>query len=428
MINVMVFPCGSEIGLEVNNALKNNKSINLYGLNSVPCHGKMVYKNYLEGISFITESSFLDELNSIIDQNQIDIIVPAFDDVILYLSEHRDELHCKLATSNKETCDICRSKKKTYELLSNESYTPTVFDYDSITADVLPVFAKPDIGQGSQGVRIIKTLYDLDSMKNNKDAYVFSELLPGQEYTVDCFTDSGGDLIVASMRERKRVRMGISVNTVTRPVPEEVMGIAESINKKIVFNGVWFFQVKLDANGSYKLLEIAPRVSGSMATSRVRGFNYVLNMLYQQMGYKIKAIPHLIEEVELDRAFSNKYRLSIDYNYVYIDFDDTISNKGIINTEVIAFLYQCLNNNMTIILLTRHAEHIHSTLKKLHIDSGIFSRIINIDKDTPKSHFIREGDSILIDDSFRERFDVSSECGIPVFDVDAVTALLDWRH
>ena len=29
------------------------------------------------------------------------MLIPAYDDVILYLSERRDELKCKLATSNK---------------------------------------------------------------------------------------------------------------------------------------------------------------------------------------------------------------------------------------------------------------------------------------------------------------------------------------
>lgn len=89
MINVLVFPCGSEIGLEVHNALKFDKHINLYGLSSVSSHGRMVYKNYIEGISFITSPTFMDELNSVIEENHIDVLIPAYDDVILYLSEHR---------------------------------------------------------------------------------------------------------------------------------------------------------------------------------------------------------------------------------------------------------------------------------------------------------------------------------------------------
>ena len=53
MKNVLVFPCGSEIGLEVNRALANSTHFKLYGGNSVDDHGKFVYKNYISGIPFI---------------------------------------------------------------------------------------------------------------------------------------------------------------------------------------------------------------------------------------------------------------------------------------------------------------------------------------------------------------------------------------
>ena len=47
MKNVLVFPCGSEIGLEIHNALKYSKDFNLFGGSSVDDHGKYVYKNYI---------------------------------------------------------------------------------------------------------------------------------------------------------------------------------------------------------------------------------------------------------------------------------------------------------------------------------------------------------------------------------------------
>ena len=176
------------------------------------------------------------------------------------------------------------------------------------------------------------------------------------------------------------------------------------------------------------MLEMAPRVAGSMSTSRVRGFNYILNTVYQLMGYQVKAIPNLLNHAEVDRAFSNKYILDIDYNYVYIDFDDTVTYKDTVNTEVIAFIYQCLNKNKKIELLTRHAKDIEQSLQKYHIDKSLFHNIIHIKDNTLKSDYIKHKDAIFIDDSFRERYDVSKKCGIPVFDLDCVTALMDWRY
>lgn len=425
MMNVLVFPCGSEIGLEVNNALKYDKHINLFGLSSVPCHGKFVFRNYIEGISFITKPSFMDELNKIIDDNHIDVLIPAYDDVILYLSENREKLHCRLVTSNKETCRISRSKGQTYEKLGKSGFIPQTFQLEEITEQDLPLFAKPDIGQGSQGAFKITKMSDLDRIRNAEEKYIISELLDGKEYSVDCFTDSEGKLLACSMRGRNRIKNGISVNTSVVELSDEVRQIAETINKEIRFDGVWFFQVKLDKENHFKLLEIAPRVAGSMSLSRVRGFNYILNSVYQTMGYKVKGIPHLLASAEEDRALSNVYRLDLEYDTVYVDLDDTIIVDNKVNSEIMAFLYQCLNKNIRIIVISRHRGDEVEYLKQFHIDVSMFDEIIHLDDPKLKSDCIKYDNSIFIDDAFRERYDVSLRKNIPVFDLDCISALMD---
>lgn len=414
----------------MNNALKYDKHINLYGLSSVNSHGKVAYKNYIEGISFITADTFMDELNKVIDEHHIDVLIPAYDDVILYLAKHVDELHCKLVTSNLETCEIARSKVKTYNYLKKYDFIPQMYDINTITEKDLPLFAKPDIGQGSQGACMLKTMSDVERIKQEEEEFVVSELLTGDEYTVDCFTDNEGNLLIASMRERHRTKGGISVNTVTVKLPDEVKSIAECINKELAFDGVWFFQVKIDRNGHYKLLEAAPRVAGSMSLSRVRGFNFILNSVYQTMGYKVKALPHLLDFVEEDRALSNKYILDIDYDIVYLDLDDTLVISGRVNPDVMAFIYQCQNNGKKVRILSRHARREEDTLTEKHIDLGLFDDIIHVEESELKSKYIKEKNAILIDDAFRERYDVSLNCQIPVFDLDCISALMDtqWRQ
>lgn len=44
-----------------------------------------------------------------------------------------------------------------------------------------------------------------------------------------------------------------------------------------------------------------------------------------------------------------------------------------------------------------------------------------------KCRYIKGKDSILIDDSFAERKRVRERLGIPVFDIDMVESLIDWR-
>jgi hypothetical protein len=53
MKKILVFPCGSEIALEVHRALKDQKDIELIGASSVDDHGKFVFDNYIGGIPMI---------------------------------------------------------------------------------------------------------------------------------------------------------------------------------------------------------------------------------------------------------------------------------------------------------------------------------------------------------------------------------------
>ena len=49
-------------------------------------------------------------------------------------------------------------------------------------------------------------------------------------------------------------------------------------------------------------------------------------------------------------------------------------------------------------------------------------------KEDEKYKFMDEDvPSIFIDDSFSERLAISERLGIPVFDLDAVESLIDWR-
>ena len=110
-----------------------------------------------------------------------------------------------------------------------------------------------------------------------------------------------------------------------------------------------------------------------------------------------------------------------------LEDDDTVHLGDKVNTILMMFLYQAKNQGKNIVLLSRHSKDIHSSLKDFHISEELFSDIIVIDNDKPKSSYIVQKSAIFIDDAFSERYDVSRVCGIPVFDCSEVEALLDWR-
>ena len=154
--NILVFPCGSEIGLEIHRSLKYSRHINLIGCSSIQDHGKYVYENYISEIPFITEDEFIPILKNIIHKYDIDAIYPAMDSVISKISDFKEELGCKIIGSVSKSNKICLSKKKTYKVLEGSISIPKI--YNSID-EVLnfPVFIKPNVGYGSRGARLIKS-------------------------------------------------------------------------------------------------------------------------------------------------------------------------------------------------------------------------------------------------------------------------------
>jgi ATP-grasp domain-containing protein len=420
MKNILVFPCGSEIGLEIYRSLEQLKDFKIYGGSSVKDHGVFVYKNYISSIPFVDKNNFIDKINKIIDKYDIDFIFPAHDSVVLKLSQNRQKIKAKLITSPNKTCEICRSKKRTYDFFKKLIKTPMIFNI-SKPINKYPVFVKPDIGQGSKGSQIINFKEELIMAINKNSSLVISEYLPGKEYTIDCFTDRKGKLRFKQARERKRILNGISTNSKPVKLPQ-IDKMAKKINKSLNFRGVWFFQVKESKHNKLTLLEIAPRVAGTMSLCRMQGVNLPLLSLYDQMDLNVEILKNNFK-IEVDRSLSSKYETNIKYQNIYIDFDDTLIINNKVNSTLIKYMYQCQNNDNKIILITKHKGNIIKSLEKYNISKKIFNKIIHLKQKQNKYKFIKNN-SILIDDSFSERKSVFDKKQIPVFSSNEIECLL----
>ena len=427
--NILVFPCGSEIALEVYRAVNHSTHFNLIGANSIEDHGQFVFENYIGGLPFITAPDFLEKFRQIIRENNIDAIYPAMDTVIELLKSNEDFFGCKVVSSPIETTQICLSKSKTYKVLEDVVKVPRTYTANELVkaGGMFPVFAKPDIGYGSRGAKKISSIEDLKAHLALYPSCILSEFLPGKEYTVDCFSSNNGNLLFAAARERCRIMNGISVNT--KPVKEnaeEFMDFAQKINETIKFQGAWFYQVKRDANGNLTLLEVASRFGGSSSLFRAQGINFALMSLFDAFDIPVSILRNGYDVV-MDRALDNKYKLDLKYSEVFVDFDDCIYlEKKFVNDALMAFLYRCMNKGIKVTLLSRHDDEklgkLDELLDKLRIRQ-VFDRIIHLNPSQKKIDSIDNTDSIFIDDSFAERKAVADKFNIPVFSLDMIEAL-----
>ena len=314
--NILVFPCGSEIALEIYRSVNKSIHFNLIGASSVDDHGKFIYENYIGGVPFITDSEFISAIKKIVQENEIDAIFPAMDAVIEVLKRNEQKLGCKVVAPKLETTQICLSKSKTYETLKDFVRTPQIYTSINDVKD-FPVFTKPDIGYGSRGAKKCQNIEDL---KNQIEAYpssIICEYLPGEEFTVDCFTNNEGKILACYPRVRSRIMNGISVNTKEVKDKDDFFEIAKKINQVIDFSGAWFFQVKKNIHGDLVLLEVASRFGGSSSLFRAKGVNFALMSLYNAFDIPVSILENNYN-VEMDRALDNKYKISIKYAIFFL--------------------------------------------------------------------------------------------------------------
>ncbi len=422
-VNVLVFPGGTEIGLEIWRSLKDCKDIRLYSAASdVSNHAPYVFARHFI-VPSVHNKNWLESLNQIIIDQDINYVFPAHDDAIVALVENVDKIKARIVSSPVRTCQIARSKSQTYKVLSDVVPVPFVYENPEMI-DHCPVFVKPDKGEGSQDVHIAYNTEQVLELLNKGKKYVVTEFLPGEEFTVDCFSDRENGILFCGGRQRTRTRSGISMSS--RPIREKLFHeYAYAISAKIPFHGAWFFQLKRDQKGMLKLLEIAPRIAGTMALHRVQGINFALLSIYEQERIPLKILANNIN-VEIDRALVNRYSHQVKYSVVYVDLDDTLILNDCVNPCLVQFLYQCINERIRVVLLTKHDGDVKQALRKYRL-SELFDGIIQLERTACKSDYIREPDAILIDDSFSERKAVSHKLGILTFDCSMIEMLINER-
>lgn len=421
-IRVLVLPGGTEIGLEVRAALARRRDIELHSAGiDAPGHAPYAFRRHAV-IPDLRGEGWLDPLRELVAARGIDVILPGHDDAVLALAEAASEIPARIATSPVATCRVARSKRASYAALSGVVPVPRVHDrLDAV--ERFPVFVKPDRGQGSAGARVVTDRDDLRRAVADGSDLVM-ELLPGDEVTVDCFSDRRRGLLFAGARRRIATRAGISMRSA--PIDDPVFAeMALAIAGRLELHGAWFFQTRGDVEGVHRLLEVAPRIAGTSALARAQGVNLPLLAVYEALDVPVVVAPNGVR-AEIDRALVNRYRHDLAYSAVYVDLDDTLIVNGRVNPDLVAFVYQCIDEARTVVLITRHRGDLWAELRRRRL-AGLFDRVVHVAEGEEKADHILEKDAILIDDSFHERATAHARRGIATFDADAVELLRDDR-
>lgn len=418
-VRVLVFPAAGPVGREIHDALSSVPWIALLGGTSGPTDATAPFDEVVV-IEELDSPGFIASIRRAVSEHAVDLVYPALDEVADVLA---DESDLPLIGAVPGVARVTSSKRRTLELLAGAVPVPRMLDPDFGPTD-LPAFVKPDRGHGSRGIRAITTPLELAAHReaDGRDGFVVTELLPGDEWTVDCFSDRRGVVRFVGPRRRLEIRNGTAVVTEEDPGRlDEFRGWAERIQAHLGLRGAWFFQARGDRDGAPRLLEVSMRPAGSSGVWRSAGVNLPL----------LGVLDHLDEEVEVmrnawvarsDRPLTTRIVVPFRPTHLYVDLDDCLVVRGHLNWRLIGLLHRARAARIRLTLITKHAGDPITTLEH-HRVPQLFDEVIHLTEDQRKSDHIDPDGACLVDDSFRERREAAERLGIPVLGTDMLDTL-----
>ncbi len=312
------------------------KSLRLNGERNIKVIGVDANLEEAAGIGMVDKSykippaescSFIDEVLKICINEKVDVVIPLVTKELSVFSKNIKVFkinNIKVQISKYESLQIANNKYNLMKFCKDHRVpSPIFYRVRSIEefeekAKMLgypekKICFKPPESNGLRGFRIISDSQNkMDNLLNEKpnniyigydeflqmakDSNTFPELLlmeylPGEEYSVDALVDNGKCYAVIP-RLREKIKMGISFAGTTVE-DKEIIKYSRKIVEKLKLHGNIGLQFKRDSNGLPKILELNPRVQGTIVLCTASGYNMVYNSVKLALGekpinYKIK--------------------------------------------------------------------------------------------------------------------------------------------
>jgi carbamoyl-phosphate synthase large subunit len=281
--------------------------------------GRHLCKDF-EKIPFADEPGYIDSILSLCRKKNIHVLLPLVTKELIPLSQHFKEFEIagvRLPISPSTSLEIANNKSRLYEFLQWRGLAVPEFrvvetlEQFKLAVDELgypkkTVCFKPSVSNGSRGFRVItEHVNELDLLFNHKPNSIYmslgeairvlssgnfpellvSEYLPGEEYSVDCLAKKGESILILP-RIRKKMVNGISIKG-EFVKDETIISYCASIIRELQLNGNIGIQVKKSAAGKFLVLEINPRVQGTISAALGAGVNLPLLAIKQELGLPI---------------------------------------------------------------------------------------------------------------------------------------------
>ena len=234
-----------------------------------------------------------------------DLVIPLNDFVAILLSKHKEELkpYVTIAANDWDVFQFASDKLKTMKVcMDNNIPCPKTFILDDNLDDLskldlqFPVCIKPRTGYSAVGFRKIDNPQDLkEIVKATKEKYgasLLQEYIPQTDlqYKAEIYIDRNGEMKSACVFSKVRwypVDGGSSTLNVTVDRPD-IVDSCMKLLKVINWRGYADIDLIQDPrDGVAKIMEINPRITGSVKICYVAGVNFSEQILQDYLGEEV---------------------------------------------------------------------------------------------------------------------------------------------
>jgi carbamoyl-phosphate synthase large subunit len=319
-INILMTGAGAPGAAGILHCLKQEPSVQVVTADANPgAVGRFLSKDF-ECIPFGDSPQFIDAVLSLCRKKNIHVLLPLVTKELIPLSKHVKEFELagvRVIVSPTASLEIANNKSRLYEFLHNRNIpvpqfkvVSTIEEFRNATEELgyprKTICFKPSVGNGSRGFRVItEHINELELLLEHKPNSVYmnlkdairilsqgnfpellvSEYLPAEEYSVDCLANNGNAVVIIP-RTRKKMINGISVEG-EFVQDDQIIAYAERIIKDLQLHGNIGIQVKISAGGMPLILEINPRVQGTISSALGAGVNVPVLAIKQELGLPI---------------------------------------------------------------------------------------------------------------------------------------------
>lgn len=297
-IRVLVTGSGGPAAIAVLRSLHADKDIILLSADMDPWASGLYLVDSCNRIILLPakDPQFVDNLLELCRQHRVDILIPTVDAELMPIASNLNRfksigtrvLGAPLAVLERtiDKLALAQSCKGTVRVPRTELVLET-----DINSWKFPVIIKPRRGSGSRGVLLLQSAADLPAKEFLQDVMI-QEYLPGDEYSIDVLASKKGNPIAAVPRLRARIDSGVAVAGRTL-VDAELTNFAKNVVSVLRLPFISNVQVRRGVDGNPYLLEVNPRVPGSLALTKAAGVDMVRLAVNDLRGLKIpKEVAH----------------------------------------------------------------------------------------------------------------------------------------